>query len=154
MKNSLVCLAMVCSLLLTGGCARNISSNSYGSSNVGTVATSLPCTVVSVRKVLVESDDNKVGTLGGAIAGAAIGQAIGGGRGRTIATVAGALAGAAAGNAAQKSMSKQEGLEYTVKTADGTLRTVVQGTDVLLMPGDKATLVIYPNGERSRLIPA
>lgn len=153
MKNSLLCLGIIFSLLLVGGCASNISSNSYGSSRVGSVATSIPCTVISVRKVLVEGDQNAIGTLGGAIAGAAIGQAIGGGRGRTLATVAGALGGAAAGNAAQKSMSKQEGLEYTVKMNNGELKTLVQGTDVLLMPGDKAMLVVYPNGERSRLIP-
>lgn len=154
MKKSTLCFVMVCSLLLINGCANNFSSTGYKSSKVGSIATSLPCTVLSVRKVLIESDNNTIGTLGGAVAGAALGQAVGGGRGRTIATVAGALAGAAVGNAAQNAMSKQEGLEYTVKMGNGELKTIVQGTDVVLEPGAKAMLVVYPNGERSRLIPA
>ncbi|MDR0556133.1 MAG: glycine zipper 2TM domain-containing protein [Holosporaceae bacterium] len=157
MKKVGIC-AILCGgfLLLLGGCARNISSSAYDAQTLGAASATYPCVVIKVRKVKVEEgerlEDNKTGGIMGAIAGGALGNAMGGGRGRVVTTAAGALAGAAAGAYAEKTLKSQEAFEYVVELQSGGLRTVVQGTDVSLAPGQAALLVIDPNG-RSRLIP-
>lgn len=158
MKKTLILSSILCcGLLLMIGCARNISSSSYTEGTVGSVSESYPCTVVSVRKVMIEGgdslEDNKIGAIGGALAGAAVGQAFGGGRGRTLTTVGGALAGGVGGAMAERALKSQEGLEYTVRMQSGSLRTIVQGMDGALSPGQSALLMVSPKG-RSRLVAA
>ncbi|MDR1551649.1 MAG: glycine zipper 2TM domain-containing protein [Holosporaceae bacterium] len=156
MKKVIVSMALGAGfLLLIGGCARNISSSAYDAQTLGAASSTYPCTVLKVRKVAVEEgerlEDNKAGGIMGAIAGGALGNTVGSGRGRTLATVGGALAGATAGAYAEKRLKSQEAFEYVVELQSGGLRTVVQGTDVALAPGQAALLVIDPNG-RARLI--
>ncbi|MDR1375532.1 MAG: glycine zipper 2TM domain-containing protein [Holosporaceae bacterium] len=141
--------------LSIGGCARNISSNTYDAKTLGSASRTYPCVVVSSRTVMVEEgerlEDNKTGGIMGAIAGGALGSAFGGGRGRIITTAGGALAGAAAGAYAEKSMKSQEAIEYVVELQSGGMQSVVQGTDVVLRNGQAAYLIVDPKG-RSRLI--
>lgn len=142
-------------LLAISGCARDISSSSYDARTIGSTMETYECIVVSVRKVIVEEGDylesNKTGALAGAIAGGVLGNAIGGGRGRAITTAAGALVGATGGAYAEKSLKRQNGLEYVVKLKSGNMRTVVQGMDNALYPGQSALLMIDHNG-RSRVV--
>lgn len=156
MKRSLVSVISIClGLTILGGCARDISSGSYGESSVGEVASTYACTVVSVRKVKINGQDklgsNTLGIIGGGAAGGVLGNMIGQGKGRTLATAAGVLVGTTAGAYAQKHLEEQAGYEYTVKMEDGKLRTVVQGLDNPLNPGQLAYLMVYSNG-RSRVI--
>ncbi|MDR0580600.1 MAG: glycine zipper 2TM domain-containing protein [Holosporaceae bacterium] len=155
MKKSVVSVLLLSCVLAIGGCARNISSSTYDARTLGSASSTYPCTIVKVRRVQVEEgerlEDNKAGGIMGAIAGGALGNAVGGGRGRTLATAAGALGGAVAGAYAEKSLKSQEAFEYVVELESGGMRTVVQGTDVALAPGQSALLIIDPNG-RSRLI--
>jgi outer membrane lipoprotein SlyB len=149
--------AIFCSaLLMIGGCARDISSSTYDAKTLGEAATTYLCTVIKVRTVSVEEgerlEDNRTGQMLGALAGGALGNTVGGGRGRTTATVAGALAGAAAGAYAEKSLKSQKAYEYVVELDGGHgLKTVVQGTDVVLNPGQRALLIVEKG--RSRLAP-
>ncbi|MDR0677519.1 MAG: glycine zipper 2TM domain-containing protein [Holosporaceae bacterium] len=153
--NKAVFHLVLCAGLLVVGCARDISSSSYNARTVGAASSTYPCTVVSQRKIMVEEgeylEDNKTGGIMGAIAGGVLGNAMGGGRGRVVTTAAGALAGAAAGAYAEKKLKSQEGIEYIVKMESGDMKTIVQGTDVILVPGQAAYLVIDHRG-RSRLI--
>lgn len=156
--NALVLSAVsVVALFAIGGCARNISSSSYDARAVGETGKTFECTVVSVRKVLVNEGDylenNKTGALIGGVAGGALGNMVGGGRARVATTAAGALAGAFGGAMLEKNMKTQEGLEYVVRLKSGELRTVVQGLDNPLYRGQKALLMEYGKG-RSRVIPA
>ena len=157
MKKTLILSSILsCSFLLMVGCARNISSSSYTEGSVGSVSESFPCTVVSVRKVMVESEsleDNKLGMIGGALGGAAIGQAFGGGHGRILTTAGGAALGGLGGAMAERALKSQEALEYTVRMQSGSLRTIVQGMDGALAPGQSALLIVSPKG-RSRLVAA
>lgn len=156
MKKTLFYAAIaIAGILSIGGCARNISSSSYDARKVGTASETYECTVVSVRKVMVEEGDylenNMTGALMGAAAGGVLGNMVGGGRGRTAATVVGALAGGAGGAIAEKHLKSQEGLEYVVKLSTGAIRTVVQGLDNPLYQGQAALLIIDRN--RARVIP-
>ena len=142
MLSSVLC----CGVLLLSGCARNISANVYDARSLdGEGMISHPCTVVSVRVVAVEEgdylEDNKTGALMGGVAGGLAGNMIGGGRGRTIATGIGALAGAFGGALAEKALKSQNGYEYVVRLQDGSMRTVVQGMDTKLQPGQAALLI-------------
>ncbi len=157
MKKIIVYSSIIyCSLFLLSGCARNIASNSYDARTLsGTASNSYPCKVVSVRKVLVEEgdylEDNKTGALIGGIAGGIAGNMIGQGKGRVLATGIGALAGAAGGAYAEKNLKSQEAFEYIVELKDGRMKTIVQGTDTILAPGQEAILIESSKG-RSRLI--
>lgn len=153
MLSSVVC----CGVLLLTGCARNISANSYDARALsGSGMVSHPCKVIKVRTITVEEGDylenNTTGTLVGGIAGGLAGNAFGGGRGRTIATGIGALAGAFGGAYAEKALKSQNAYEYTVQMANGSMRTVVQGMDTCLQPGQDALLIEGTGNSRPRLI--
>jgi len=153
MLSSVLC----CGVLLLTGCARNISANSYDVRAMnGTGMVSHPCKVIKVRTVAVEEGDylesNRTGTLLGAVAGGLAGNMIGGGRGRILATGVGALAGAAGGAYAEKSLKSQNAYEYVVQMKDGSMRTVVQGMDTYLQPGQEALLIEGTRNSRPRLI--
>jgi outer membrane lipoprotein SlyB len=156
MKKVVVTVVLWGALLIIGGCARNIESSTYDAKTLGEATSTYHCTVINVRKVKVEEgerlEDNKTGGIIGALAGGALGNTMGGGRGRTATTVAGALAGAAAGAYAEKSLKSQYAFEYVVELQSGQLKTVVQGSDVILAPGQSALLTVDHRG-RSRLIP-
>jgi outer membrane lipoprotein SlyB len=143
-------------VLLISGCARNISSSTYDAQTLGSADNVYECVVVSTRRVQVEEGDylenNKTGALMGAVAGGAVGQAFGGGRGRILTTAGGALLGGAAGAVAEKALKSQEGLEYVVRLNSGQLKTVVQGLDSALQPGQAALLIVNDKG-RSRVVP-
>ncbi len=151
--SSLLC----CGVLLISGCARNISANSYDARALsGKGMVSYPCTIVKVRTISVEEGDylenNTAGIAMGGIAGGLAGNMIGGGRGRALATGIGALAGAAGGAYAEKALKTQNGYEYVVQLKNGTLRTVIQGTDTYLQPGQEALLIEGTRNSRPRLI--
>lgn len=155
MKNLFIYCCVTLFVLAMSGCVREISSSSYDAKTLGTSNETFECTVIKVRQVVVQEGDylrdNATGGIIGAVAGGAIGNSIGGGRGRTLATVAGATAGALSGAYAERSLSKQNALEYTVRLSTGELRTVVQGVDNALYTGQSALLIIDNNG-RSRLV--
>jgi outer membrane lipoprotein SlyB len=158
MKKILILSLVFCgSFLFIGGCSRNISSSTYDSKEIGSVNETYECTVVNVRRVVLEEgdylEDNKVGAIVGAATGGVLGNTIGKGTGRTAATVLGAVAGGFGGAMAEKALKKQEGVEYVVKLQSGSMRTVVQGADNPLSPGQKALLIVDKHA-RSRIVPA
>ena len=135
--------------LLMGACTSNIDSSHYTTSNVGAAAAARPCTVVSVRQVTVQSDNN-LGALFGAGLGGVAGYSVGGGKtAHTLGAIAGAGLGGLAGDAAQDKLSKQAAYEYVVKLDNGQLMTLSQGTDVLLAQGQRCLLL---SGNPARII--
>ena len=156
-KIALLSSLLCCGVLLLPGCARNISANSYDARALnGSGMVSHLCTVIKVRTVSVEEGDylenNQAGMAMGAIAGGLAGNMIGGGRGRVLATGIGAVGGAVGGAYAEKALKSQTGYEYIVRLKNGTLRTIVQGTDTYLQPGQEALLIEGTRNSRPRLI--
>ena len=139
----------IAAALALGACTSNIDSSHYTTSNVGTATAARPCTVVSVRQVSVQSDNN-LGALFGAGLGGVAGYSIGGGKtAHTLGAIAGAGLGGLAGDAAQDSLSKQAAYEYVVKLDNGQMMTLSQGTDVLLAQGQRCLLL---SGHPARLV--
>lgn len=149
MKNKLLATAAL--MFLTAACAPNINSNHYSTSATGAVGQVLPCTVVSARQVNVSSSDSSAGAMLGAIGGGVAGSTIGHGRGSLLGALGGAALGGLAGNYAQEGLSSQAGVEYIVRLDNGSMRTITQGTDVYMQPGQKCFLLY---GDQSRVIPA
>ena len=138
-------------LLIMAACAPRIGSNDYDYSSVRQASNGFPCTVMSVRQVNVNSEDNSMGTVLGGVAGGVAGSTIGHGRSaNTLGAIGGAAAGMLVGNLAQDSMMSQSGYEYVVRTDSGQIYSVTQGTDTLLAAGQRCLLI---NGATSRVIP-
>jgi len=149
MKKIYVLLASV-PLILLGGCASNISSQSYEVGAVGHTSKVVPATVISARPVEVAGTKN-IGTPIGAVAGGVAGSAIGGGaRSNILGAIGGAVIGGIAGSAIESGVTKQTGIEYVVELKSGGLLTLVQGSDTVLGVGQRV-LLIY--GPPARLIP-
>lgn len=144
-------LAVSALALLVSACAPNINSNHYATSSTGSVGQVMPCTVVSVRQVNVSSSDSSTGAVLGAIGGGVAGSTIGHGRGSLLGALGGAALGGVAGNYAQEGLTRQGGVEYIVKLDNGAMRTITQGTDVYMQPGQRCYLMY---GDQSRVIPA
>jgi outer membrane lipoprotein SlyB len=143
--------------VVLAGCARTIDSGTVEGSTVGEVNEAFFGTVQNVRAVQVQEGDrlqqNTTGAIVGGLAGAGVGALFGGGWGRVLATGAGAIVGAGAGAAAERQLSRQQGLEYTVRLDNGRMLTIVQGPENALQPGQRAIVQIGGSG-RARVIPA
>jgi len=149
-----VTLSILCAFALSG-CARDISPGLYTSAHVGEASATYLGSIISVRQVQVQEgeklQENILGGVLGGVAGGVLGHQLGGGRGKTLATLGGAAVGALGGALAQRELSKQVGLEYTVKLDDGRILTIVQGTDQALASGQRVKVIIGQKG-RSRVV--
>jgi outer membrane lipoprotein SlyB len=138
-------------------CARQISPGVYEGAHVGSVAETYTGTVQSARVVMVQEDellqDNTLGAGIGGLAGGLAGREVGEGWGKVAATAGGALAGAAVGALAQRGLQRQQAMEYIVSMDDGSLITVVQGTQPQI-PVGRRVYVQVGSGGQSRVLPA
>jgi outer membrane lipoprotein SlyB len=151
MKKIFAYVLLPLSLFLLAGCAQDVGTNTYSSSDVGQVNKVVPAKVVSMRPITVSSNTG-VGGLAGAGAGAVAGSLIGGStEAHILGGIGGAVVGGVAGNAIEKGISKQQGMEYVLRvTKDKSLVTVTQLQDLKLYAGEKV-LIIY--GKQTRVVP-
>lgn len=136
--------------VLLGGCASNVSPNTYSVGNVGQVNRTISATIISARTVDIAGTTGMGGTVGstaGAVAGSSMGS---NSRDNLLGAIGGAVAGGLAGAAVEGNATKQKGIEYVVETDNGNLMTIVQGVEPRFVEGQKV-LVLY--GSPSRLIP-
>ncbi len=155
MKNKYITAGFMAIALLMGGCAKEISSDTYSEAEAGAVKQTYRGTIINARKVKIQStdklQDNSLGLIGGGLAGGVLGSTIGKGHGSTIGMVAGAGAGALGGAMAQKALSKQGGIEYVVELTSGRVMTIVQGLTPQLQPGQPVLVMVGSKG-RSRIV--
>ena len=150
--------AAVAASLALGGCARQISPNYVTGAQAGEVMRTEIGYVESARPVRVRERDqlgeNYAGMAIGGATGGFIGHEIGGsGTSQVVVTGLGALAGATAGALAQQGLQEQVAMEYVFRNEIGEVKTIVQGPEPRLQPGQQAYLHISRNG-RARLVPA
>lgn len=142
-------LSAVLTATLLAGCADNINSDHYSTSQTGKVSTVSQCTVRSVRQVGV-NDNSGAGTMIGGLAGGLAGSTIGHGHSSNmLGAVGGALLGGLAGSAAEKGLTSQTGLEYIVELDNGQVISITQGTGQALGVGQRC-LVLF--GSTNRVI--
>ena len=150
-------VALAASVTL-GGCARQIGPDYYTGVQAGDVMRTEIGWVESARPVRVRERDqlgeNYAGMAIGGAAGGYLGHELGGsGTEQVVITGLGALAGATAGALAQQGLQEQVAMEYVFRNEIGEVKTVVQGPEPRLQPGQQAYLHISRNG-RARLVPA
>lgn len=123
-----VILVSVAALTLAG-CASGLGAGTYERTEARRAMTVQYGTVESVRAVRLEGSNTPVGTVAGAAIGGIAGSNIGGGRGQMAATILGAVAGGVAGTAIEEGVTRQRGIEVTVRLTNGQLLAVVQGDE-------------------------
>ena len=142
---------------LTAGCARQISPDVHAGRSAGqTIATEL-ATIQQVRLIEIQEQDtlegNRTGQILGGLAGGIAGARFGDGIGRALASAGGAILGAFVGALAEQEIKRQPALEYVVRTDQGELLTIVQGTVPRMVAGQRVYLQDARYG-RGRIIPA
>ncbi|NWG39714.1 MAG: glycine zipper 2TM domain-containing protein, partial [Hydrogenophilaceae bacterium] len=99
------------------------------------------CIVESVRKVKIEGTKSPVGAGAGAVVGGVAGSTVGSGKGSTIGAAVGAVLGGLGGAAAEEAITRQEGIEITVKLDSGRLLAVTQAADEAFRVGDRVRVL-------------
>lgn len=126
---SAVGTAIALAISLTGCVNDNAASGDvYSASEAKQVQSVSYGTLVSVRAIKIQGDDNSniVGALGGAILGGLVGNTIGGGAGRSVAAAGGAVLGGVAGQKVQSGLNTSNGVELEIRKDDGNTIMVVQ----------------------------
>jgi outer membrane lipoprotein SlyB len=141
------------SLFLTA-CAKDIRPEAYSDQQVGETAETFQGVIVQARDVVVTAGDETgagPGTLLGGIGGGVAGNQFGRGSGNVAATAGGVVLGGVLGTLAERQLKKQPGVEYVVKLADGSLKTVVQAPEPRFTVNQRVFLLVSRGG-RSRLM--
>jgi len=133
-------------LVFLAGCASSMSGSAYSRSEARSAMDVQYGTVQSVRSVLIEGTKTPIGAGTGAVIGGVLGNSVGGGTGRTLATVGGAVAGGLAGAAIEEGVTRQQGLEITVRLDNGRTIAVVQAADQQFSPGDRVQVSTARDG--------
>ncbi|MBD9481846.1 glycine zipper 2TM domain-containing protein [Pseudomonas sp. PDM14] len=127
MRNTKLLTALFLGLtVVLGGCASNLSGDSYSRDEARKVQTVRMGTIESLRPVKIEGTKTPIGAGAGAVVGGVAGSGIGGGRGSAVAAVIGAVAGGLLGSMTEEGITRTQGVEITVREDDGTLRAYVQ----------------------------
>ena len=126
MRKPAVFLSLAVVALSLGGCASNLSGDTYSRDEARTVQTVRMGSIVALRPVRIEGTKTPIGAGAGAVVGGIGGSSIGGGRGSGVAAVIGAVAGGLLGAATEEGFTRTQGVEITVREDDGSMRAYVQ----------------------------
>lgn len=137
-----------CALFLFG-CASSNSGSVYKRDEARKVQTVKTGVVESVRQVQLEGTKSPIGSVAGGAIGGIAGSSIGKGRGSAVGAIIGAVVGGIAGSAAEEAITREDGLEITVKLDGGQMIAIVQSADVAFTPGEKVRII--ENGSTSRV---
>ncbi|MHB1174627.1 MAG: outer membrane lipoprotein [Sulfuriferula sp.] len=133
-------LALLAALIL-GGCASGLGSNDYSRNQARSVQQVQTGVVVDVRNVNIEGTKTPIGAGAGAVVGGLAGSQLGRGNGSIAGAVLGAVAGGFAGSAVEEGVTRQKGLEITVRLDSGRTIAVTQGADEYFRPGDRVRVL-------------
>jgi outer membrane lipoprotein SlyB len=128
-------------LFALGGCASSMSGKAYERSSARTVQEVQMGTVTHVREVQIEGTKTNIGASVGAVIG---GTAGGNSRSpvrSTIGGAAGAVVGGMIGAAAEEGMTRQKGIEITVKLDAGRMIAITQAADEDFKVGDQVRIL-------------
>ncbi len=123
------------------GCASSKSGSAYERRQARTAQEVQLGAVEHIRVVQIEGTKSRVGSTAGAAAGGVAGSEIGQGKGRIVGSIAGAVAGGVAGAAAEEGLTRQEGLEITVRLDSGRLLAITQAADEPFKVGERVRVL-------------
>jgi outer membrane lipoprotein SlyB len=141
MNRTFAIALIAASTLLLAGCPAGLGGKDYSRDQARTVQEVQMGVVESVRQVNIEGTKSPVGAAAGAVVGGAAGSTVGGGTGRVITTTVGALLGGLGGAAAEEAVTRQTGLEITVKLDSGRMIAITQAADEEFRVGDRVRVL-------------
>ncbi|MBU1395106.1 MAG: glycine zipper 2TM domain-containing protein [Gammaproteobacteria bacterium] len=127
--------------LLLAGCPAGLGGKDYSRSQARTVQEVQMGVVESVREVSLEGTKTPIGAGAGAVVGGVAGSTVGSGRGSVVGTTIGAVLGGLGGAAAEEAVTRQKGLEITVKLDSGRLLAITQAADEEFRIGDRVRVL-------------
>jgi len=129
------------STLLLAGCPAGLGSKDYSRSQARGVQEVQMGIVESVREVTIEGTKTPIGAGAGAVVGGVAGSTVGGGRGSVVGAAVGAVLGGVGGAAAEEAVTRQKGVEITVKLDSGRLIAITQAADQEFRIGDRVRVL-------------
>lgn len=140
--NKLITLILAAgSALLLAGCPAGLGGKDYSRAQARTVQEVQMGVVESVREVTIEGTKSPVGAGAGAVVGGIAGSTVGGGRGSVVGATVGAVLGGVGGAAAEEAITRQKGLEITVKLDSGRMIAITQAADEEFRVGDRVRVL-------------
>lgn len=141
MNRTLAVTFIAASSLLLAGCPAGVGGKDYSRSQARSVQEVQMGVVESVREVLIEGTKTPIGAGAGAVVGGVAGSTVGGGRGSVIGTTVGAVLGGLGGAAAEEAVTRQKGIEITVKLDSGRMLAITQAADEVFQVGDRVRVL-------------
>ncbi len=144
MKKSPAILAatlLTASLAMLGGCASGLGGKDYSRDQARTVQEVQMGVVESVREVNIEGTKTPIGAGAGAVVGGVAGSTVGGGRGSVVGAAVGAVLGGLGGAAAEEAVTRQKGVEITVRLDSGRMLAITQAADEEFRVGDRVRIL-------------
>lgn len=138
----LTLFGVVAALALLAGCASSMSGSAYERRQARTAHEVQMGVVEHVREVEIEGTKSRVGSTAGAVAGSGAMRGHG-----PVGRVAGAVAGGVAGAAVEEGITRQKGLEITVKLDGGRMLAVTQAADEDFKVGDRVRILFGGRGD-------
>ena len=141
MKKLVIFILAASTTVLLTGCPAGLGSKDYSREQARTVQEVQMGVVESVRLVRIEGTKSAVGPVAGAVVGGVAGSTIGGGRGQVVGATVGAVLGGVGGAAAEEAITRQDGVEITVRLDSGRLLAITQAADEEFRVGDRVRIL-------------
>jgi len=132
---------LAAALAVLGGCASGTGGKDYSRDQTRAVQEVQMGVVESVREVNIEGTKTPIGAGAGAVVGGVAGSTVGGGRGSIVGATLGAVLGGLGGAATEEAVTRQKGVEITVKLDSGRMIAVTQAADEEFRVGDRVRIL-------------
>ena len=142
---SLLSIALLSAMLISG-CPSSLSGSAYSRSQARSAQEVQLGYVESVRDVQIEGTKSGIGTAAGAALGGVAAHSVGDGTVRTLATIGGVLLGGRAGAETEEGVTRQPGLEITVRLDSGRMLAITQAADEPFYPGERVQIITAYDG--------
>lgn len=139
-------LLMLAMSIVIAGCASSKAGDVYSRDEARQVQSVQMGVVEGARPIKIEGTKSEIGTGAGALVGGIAGSSAGHGKGSSIGAVVGAIAGGVAGAAMEEGVTREKGMEITVRLENGRMISVVQAGNEEFKPGDRVR-VLQGGGE-------
>ncbi len=123
------------------GCATGTGGKDYSREQTRTVQEVQMGVVEAVREVNIEGSNTPIGAGAGVVVGGVAGSTVGGGKGSVVGAAVGAVLGGLGGAAAEEAITRNQGVEITVKLDSGRLIAITQTADESFRVGDRVRIL-------------
>ncbi|MEW6119343.1 MAG: glycine zipper 2TM domain-containing protein [Pseudomonadota bacterium] len=134
-------LCLTAGAFVLAGCASGTGGKDYSRAQTRTVQEVQMGVVESVREVNIEGTKTPIGAGAGAVVGGVAGSTVGGGKGRVVGATVGAVLGGLGGATAEEAITREKGVEITIRLDSGRLIAVTQAADESFRVGDRVRIL-------------